>query len=172
PARHARYCFSQLRPGSYDLVKFSPTDVKRPPFWNALGRAGRRVAIVDVPKTFPSAELNGIQLVDWGTHDPDHGYTSWPAARAAEIEERLGTPVHPVAEAGREAAASTGRGQRGAFRASRAPLLRVRSRTARVRGAARSAARARRAARRSGDAPAATGALGPLWRRFEREHSR
>src|SRR4030095_475709 len=103
PARHARYCFSQLRPGSYDLVKFSPTDVKRPPFWNALGRAGRRVAIVDVPKTFPSAELNGIQLVDWGTHDPDHGYTSWPPALAAEIEERSAHPEHPCDGSGRGA---------------------------------------------------------------------
>jgi len=101
PARHARYCFNQIEPGSYAQPKFRPTDVKREPFWNALGRAGRRVAIVDVPKTFPSADLNGIQLVDWGTHDPDHGYSSWPPALAAELEARFGHPDHRCDGSGR-----------------------------------------------------------------------
>jgi predicted AlkP superfamily phosphohydrolase/phosphomutase len=94
PARHARYCYSQIKPGSYDVEKFTPTDVRREPFWNELSRAGRRCAIIDVPKTFPSDPLDGIQLVDWGTHDPDHGYSSQPAPLASEIAARYGHPLH------------------------------------------------------------------------------
>jgi predicted AlkP superfamily phosphohydrolase/phosphomutase len=101
PARHARYCYNQIEPGSYALPRFRPTDVKREPFWNALGRAGRRVAIVDVPKTFPSQDLNGVQLVDWGTHDPDHGYASWPPGLAAEVAGRFGQPEHRCDGSGR-----------------------------------------------------------------------
>lgn len=103
PARHARYCYSQIRPGSYDVERFRPTDVQREPFWNALGRAGRRTAIVDVPKTFPSAGLNGIQLVDWGTHDPDQPFSSEPPALAAEIEARHGQLMFKCDHAARSA---------------------------------------------------------------------
>jgi len=90
PAHHARYCYNQIELGSYRMPQFKPTDVKRQPFWNALSDAGHRVAIVDIPKTFPSKDLNGIHLVDWGTHDPDHGFTSWPPPLAAEIEDQFG----------------------------------------------------------------------------------
>jgi predicted AlkP superfamily phosphohydrolase/phosphomutase len=79
--------------GSYETPRFSPSQVAREPFWNQLSRAGRRVAIVDVPKTVPSAALNGCQLVDWGTHDPDHGYSSSPRELAAEVKNRFGHPL-------------------------------------------------------------------------------
>jgi predicted AlkP superfamily phosphohydrolase/phosphomutase len=103
PARHARYCYSQIVPGSYAVEKFNPTDVKREPFWNELSRAGKRSAIIDVPKTFPSEALDGIQLVDWGTHDPDHGYSSVPAPLASEIAARHGHPLHKCDQAERSA---------------------------------------------------------------------
>jgi predicted AlkP superfamily phosphohydrolase/phosphomutase len=91
PARHARYCWEQLVPGSYDDVRIHPTDTKGPPFWKAIGDAGRRVAVVDVPKTYPTVGLNGIHVVDWGTHDPDHPHTvSWPESVATDIRERFG----------------------------------------------------------------------------------
>jgi len=93
PAEHGRYCYAQLRTGSYETPRFSPSQVAHEPFWNVLSRADRRVAIVDVPKTVPSVALNGCQLVDWGTHDPDHGYSSWPAELATEVENRFGHPL-------------------------------------------------------------------------------
>jgi predicted AlkP superfamily phosphohydrolase/phosphomutase len=50
------------------------------------------VAIVDVPKSPLSAHLNGIQLQDWGTHDPEPGFPfqSWPPELAAELTSRFG----------------------------------------------------------------------------------
>lgn len=95
PARHGRYCYSQLRPGTYDHHRFQPSDVRSEPFWNTLSRAGRRVAIIDVPKTSLAADLNGIQLVDWGTHDRDLSFRTWPAPLAAEVKSLFGHhPLH------------------------------------------------------------------------------
>ncbi|MBD2463367.1 alkaline phosphatase family protein [Oscillatoria sp. FACHB-1407] len=92
PVRHGRYCYTQLGPGSYKTFKTQVTDVKGEPFWKTLSDAGRRVGIVDVPKTFLTPNLNGIQIVDWGTHDPDfigQLYT-YPETLAADIENQFG----------------------------------------------------------------------------------
>ena len=91
PARHGRYCYRQLQPGTYDVQRFLAHRVEAEPFWEALSRAGRRVAVVDVPKARPAAQLNGLQVVDWATHDPDPaGFRTAPPSLAREIESRFG----------------------------------------------------------------------------------
>jgi predicted AlkP superfamily phosphohydrolase/phosphomutase len=94
PAEHGRYCFSQLRTGTYDHYDVSPRDTRGEPFWDALCANGCRVAILDVPKTVPSPRINGIHVVDWGTHDPELDFRTSPESLASEIEARFGT--HPV----------------------------------------------------------------------------
>ena len=94
PARHGRHWFLQIKPGTYENYEFMPTDVKREPFWNDLSRAGKRVAIIDAPMTFPSQDLNGIHLVDWGTHDHKYDFCTWPPSLASDVESRFGR--HPV----------------------------------------------------------------------------
>ena len=94
PARHARYCYEQLRPGSYEIVRVRPTDTHAPAFWNALSAAGRRVAVIDVPKTFVAEGFNGCHIVDWGTHDPDYpGPVTWPPSLAQELVSTYGRDV-------------------------------------------------------------------------------
>ena len=91
PARHGRYCYEQIQPGSYDIKRFSPREVKKEPFWDALNRSGKRVAVIDVPKTYPSQLFNGVHIVDWGSHDPDPaGFCVWPEFTAADIEMQFG----------------------------------------------------------------------------------
>src|SRR5688572_17933826 len=91
PARHARYCYEQLRPGTYEFARIRPTDTRTQPFWNDLSRAGRRLAVLDVPKTFVSEGLNGVHVVDWGTHDPDYdGPLTWPPSLAADLVAKYG----------------------------------------------------------------------------------
>ncbi len=94
PERHGRYCFSQLRTGTYDHYDVSPRDTRGEPFWDALCASGCRVAILDVPKTVPSPRINGIHIVDWGTHDPEMDFCTSPESLASEIEARFG--LHPV----------------------------------------------------------------------------
>lgn len=91
PDRHARYCYEQLRPGSYEKVRIHPTDTQAPAFWNALSRAGKRVAVVDVPKTHVVPGFDGVHVVDWATHDPDfQGPVTQPESLAHDIVSRYG----------------------------------------------------------------------------------
>ena len=91
PARHARYCYEQLQPGSYEVKGVSPREVKHEPFWEALSRSGKRLAVIDVPKTYPSQLSGGLHIVDWGSHDPDpSGFAVWPESMAPDIEKQFG----------------------------------------------------------------------------------
>ena len=95
PARHGISSLVQLRVGSYDLFRcYTGEFIKREPFWNHLSRAGRRVAICDVPLSGVSEGLNGIQLVEWGSHDANYGFRTWPPRLARRIRSRFGP--HPL----------------------------------------------------------------------------
>jgi predicted AlkP superfamily phosphohydrolase/phosphomutase len=59
-----------------------------------LSRAGKRVAVLDVPLTKLEPELNGVQVVEWGGHDAFFGYATMPPALALDIEQRFGR--HPA----------------------------------------------------------------------------
>jgi len=95
PARHGIHSLVQLKPGSYELFRcYTGEFVKREPFWNHLSRAGRRVAILDVPLSGVSEGLNGIQTVEWGSHDANYGFRTWPHSLARQIRARFG--LHPL----------------------------------------------------------------------------
>jgi predicted AlkP superfamily phosphohydrolase/phosphomutase len=96
PGRHGFHHWAQLRPGTYEFYKCRPgTFIKRRPFWETLSAYGRKVAILDIPLSGVSQGLNGIQTVEWGSHDALNGFETWPEQLAAEITTRFGT--HPVA---------------------------------------------------------------------------
>jgi predicted AlkP superfamily phosphohydrolase/phosphomutase len=43
-----------------------------------------------VPKAPLVHDLNGVQIVDWGTHDPEYPLSTWPPELAAEVAARFG----------------------------------------------------------------------------------
>lgn len=91
PARHGLYYPRQIRRGTYHLRDVKVWDVKYAPFWDVVSRADRRVAIIDVPHAPLCENLNGLQLVDWATHDREYpGTCSWPPSLAAEVLARFG----------------------------------------------------------------------------------
>ncbi|MDJ0949904.1 MAG: alkaline phosphatase family protein [Alphaproteobacteria bacterium] len=96
PGEHGRYFFRQPLPGSYDIGEFfEDQDIRSEPFWCALSRAGRRVAIIDMVRAPLTPGLNGIQVVDWTTHDRSGQPRSWPPELISEINARFGTdPFH------------------------------------------------------------------------------
>jgi predicted AlkP superfamily phosphohydrolase/phosphomutase len=95
PAEHGIHSLSQLRPGTYLVDRCRPGEfTKREPFWNHLSRAGRRVAILDVPLSGVSPDLRGIQMVEWGSHDAVYGFRTWPRGLAREVRARFG--AHPL----------------------------------------------------------------------------
>ncbi len=95
--RHGCYYYRQIVNGTYGTSHFRPDQLKHPPFWKALSDAGRRVAMVDIPKSMLTEGINGIQVVDWGLHDPSFpSVQCWPPALAQELTERFG--VDPVGQ--------------------------------------------------------------------------
>lgn len=97
PAEHGIHSLVQLRPGTYELDRcYTGEFVKREPFWNHLSRAGRRVAVLDVPLSGVSRGLNGIQMVEWGSHDANYGFRTWPRGLARDVAARFG--AHPLTE--------------------------------------------------------------------------
>ncbi len=97
PARHGVHSLVQLRPGSYEFFRCTTAEnLKREPFWNVLSRAGKRVAILDVPLSGISEDINGIQSVEWGSHDANYGFRAWPPSFEADVRKRFG--LHPFTE--------------------------------------------------------------------------
>src|SRR5262245_55939442 len=95
PGRHGCHSWQQVRPGTYELyLHYASLHLGKEPFWNERSRARRRVAVVDVPLTGASPQINGLQVVEWGCHDSEHGLRTWPAELAAEIVARHGR--HPI----------------------------------------------------------------------------
>jgi predicted AlkP superfamily phosphohydrolase/phosphomutase len=97
PARHGRHYIVQLEPGTYRLQREPKGRGSRhPPFWQTLSRAGKRLALFDVPHTGLVDGHNGIQVVEWGAHDGDFGRTlSFPEGLGDEIVAMFGP--HPAA---------------------------------------------------------------------------
>jgi predicted AlkP superfamily phosphohydrolase/phosphomutase len=100
PTRHKRYCYEQLRAGTYEVRPFRNTDYAAEAFWTALGRAGRTVAVVDVPKSPPPDPTVALHVVDWRVHDPDPAlFQSHPADLRAEIERDYGSKPVDICDA-------------------------------------------------------------------------
>lgn len=75
-SQHGYYYFRQLKPGTYDLESASGSDIAARPFWSYLeGQPNCRAVIVDPPDEGVRANLAGIQVTNWATHNnwnPEH----------------------------------------------------------------------------------------------------
>ncbi len=91
PTRHGRYFNRALTGGRYCAELYEPSPIRPPAFWDALASAGNRVAVIDIPYSILSRNLNGVQLLDWLVHDRKHPKAlSWPPELASEVVERFG----------------------------------------------------------------------------------
>ncbi|MEP6834773.1 MAG: alkaline phosphatase family protein, partial [Gemmatimonas sp.] len=91
PGRHGRFFWNTVDRGRYDWVMSRDRPPPVPPFWVALSDAGRRVAVIDVPKCPLTPNLHGRQLVDWLTHGRDYAKTqSDPPEWAEEVLRQFG----------------------------------------------------------------------------------
>jgi predicted AlkP superfamily phosphohydrolase/phosphomutase len=95
PAHHGFHSLKQLNPGSYEFHRCYPGDfIKFEPFWKYLSAAGLRTAILDIPLSGISGGLNGIQMVEWGSHDGVYGFRTWPLKLKWDVLARFGR--HPL----------------------------------------------------------------------------
>ena len=71
--RHGYHCWQQVEPGHYGFERHRVRErgLGAEPFWAAVGREGRPVAVLDAPHAPLIAGLGGVQVLDWGGHDAD-----------------------------------------------------------------------------------------------------
>src|SRR5689334_16439442 len=107
PARSGVYAWMQLAPGSYEPYRcLTGEALRREPFWTWMSRAGRKVTVLDIPLSGLTRDLHGVQLVEWGAHDAQYGFMTWPAALARDVEARFGRhPLREICNADRDTAA-------------------------------------------------------------------
>ncbi|MHB8994789.1 MAG: alkaline phosphatase family protein [Armatimonadota bacterium] len=89
PGRHGVFYFLDRKPGTYDLMHSGPKTREGMTFWRALSQAGKRVAILHEPMTYPAEAVNGVQLCGWlapSSNAP--GYT-YPPEFMAEIKREF-----------------------------------------------------------------------------------
>jgi predicted AlkP superfamily phosphohydrolase/phosphomutase len=92
PARHAIHSWEQLKPGTYEFFHCVPPDeIKREPFWKPLSRAGKRLAVFDMPLAGVYKKINGIQTGEWGAHDAMYGFRASSPELKQEILEKFGS---------------------------------------------------------------------------------
>jgi hypothetical protein len=94
-ANHGIHAFRPLRSGTLDLVEghelAPPT-----PFWETAVRSGLRATVADVPfcrPPAPDAGLDGLRLVEWGSHPPVRPAGAFPPALGERVVARYGQ--HP-----------------------------------------------------------------------------
>jgi predicted AlkP superfamily phosphohydrolase/phosphomutase len=90
PAKHGYYNYIQLKRGTTDFIKVNARSCRYFPFWWLLRGAGKKVAIFDVPKTYPIEGIDGIQISAWGEHYPMMRRCSLPPALIEELAARFG----------------------------------------------------------------------------------
>ncbi len=95
PARHSYHYIARVKPGTYN---YELQSIQHEAFWTRLSRAGRRVAIFDVPLSQPDPEINGMHCVDWGVFEGWTCFRTAPASLAPQILSDWGP--HPLLSTG------------------------------------------------------------------------
>jgi predicted AlkP superfamily phosphohydrolase/phosphomutase len=85
PGRHGIYGFLDLQPNSYKIYFPNSRHIKSETVWAAIGRAGRRSVVINVPSTYPAQSLNGV-LVS-GFVAVDLNKATFPAELVPKLRE-------------------------------------------------------------------------------------
>ena len=90
PGKHGLYDFFKEKKSSYDLtVEINPSRaIKKPTIWKILGDYGHRVAVINVPATYPPSKINGYMIA--GMLTPPKAKYTFPPEFQKELNEKIG----------------------------------------------------------------------------------
>jgi len=89
PGKHSIFHFYVKQYGTYFSEPVTSKNIKCPALWEEISRADKRVAVVNVPMTYPPRRVNGSMITGLGTPPSAPQYT-YPKELAQEIETALG----------------------------------------------------------------------------------
>jgi len=89
PGKHGVFDFTQRQFGNYEIAIINAADRKAKTFWRILSDAGRRVASIGVPVTYPPEPINGVMIsgFDAPVNDPKIMY---PPELFDELKNEIG----------------------------------------------------------------------------------
>lgn len=93
PVAHGYMAYRQIVPGTYSTRIHGPDDVSGEPLWERLSKAGKRIAVIDIPWAQLSKDINGIHVNEWMTHDTYNGLETNPASLKDELLAKYGADV-------------------------------------------------------------------------------
>ena len=97
PAKHGSFfCQRQRKSGSYQIIKKYADRIGRDPVWLRLSQAGRRIAAIEVPGAELHADINGVEILNWGAQAPNLNPLSGRPDYLDELNVRFGE--HPLAD--------------------------------------------------------------------------
>jgi predicted AlkP superfamily phosphohydrolase/phosphomutase len=88
PARSNIFSSFPLTAGGSNVRALSAKRIPDRPFM-AYAR-GMKSVLVDIPKSAPDPALNGVQVISWGAHAPEHAATTVPSDLMGEIRRHIG----------------------------------------------------------------------------------
>jgi predicted AlkP superfamily phosphohydrolase/phosphomutase len=97
PGQHGVYGFGMKVFGSYFLEPFSSRGrIPVQSLWGALSAKGKRVAVINVPMTYPPEPVNGIMISGFGTPDDTGNRFVYPPELIDELRSKLGPYILDV----------------------------------------------------------------------------
>ena len=90
PGKHGVFGFLRSREGQYSTDIINSSDVRAEAFWEVASRHGRRVAVINVPFTYPPREVNGALISGMLTPSVKSGFT-YPPELADALLDNIGT---------------------------------------------------------------------------------
>ena len=92
PGKHGIFDFTRRVPGTYEVAFVGSRDRRLPTMWRLLSDAGRRVAVLGVPTTYPPEPVNGIMVggFDSPVATGIDGSFVYPRAFYAEMTRAVG----------------------------------------------------------------------------------
>ncbi len=95
PGKHGIFSFLQPIPGTYQVRRITSADIQVPTIFSLLSAAGRQVACLNIPCTYPMEKLSGIGVAGWLCPSLRHKGATWPPELAGELYRRFGRyPFH------------------------------------------------------------------------------
>ena len=88
PGRHSIFGFARQQPGTYSLVLNNSRHVRAPTLWALAGQQGKRVAVINVPMTYPPHPVNGLLVSGMLTPNFKTSFT-YPPQLGAELLARV-----------------------------------------------------------------------------------
>ncbi len=90
PGKHSIYEFLVRKPGSYQEFPVNADNRDGQTLWEILSAQGYRVAVLNVPMTYPPQKVNGVLISDFLTPAGKRDFTH-PPELLDEIEGKFGT---------------------------------------------------------------------------------